>query len=180
MRTNAAIAVVAGLLAATLVLLAIEIASGAGDYGTLRSKNPCTAAVDYPGEGLDATLQRIALSGLYGAACELRTTREELVLSFVPSVSRAPIEWDRETIERAVEAGLLRAIDDARDRGALPAFAAAILREIVRRAPIDWLLDRAGILRDLARGTDGLRDRLDDVLGDVPNPGEAFRPSSVG
>ena len=36
------------------------------------------------GGGIDGAVQRFALTGLNGAACELHTTREELVLSFVP------------------------------------------------------------------------------------------------
>jgi hypothetical protein len=144
-----AVAALAALLAAAVALIVVEIVNGAGDYGTVQSADPCTVQEDFPGEGLDGTLQRIALSGLNGAACELGATRAELVLSFAPSVAPKPIEWDDETIERAVRNGLLKSIDDAEERDSLPGFAAFILREIVERAPIDWLIDGAQELADL-------------------------------
>jgi hypothetical protein len=152
MRRRSALAALAAILAAAAALIAVELGRGAPSYGELESRDACAARVGFPGDGADATIQRIAISGLYGAACELGATREELILSFVPSVATAEIRWDRETIARAVRGGLVRAIDDAEARGSLPGFAALILREIVQRAPIDWLLDRAGDLADLFGG----------------------------
>lgn len=150
-RATATVGLLA-LLGSALALIAIEFARGARGYGDLASRPACSAEVDYPGEGLDASIQRIAISGLYGAACELDATREELVLSFVPSVAPKEIRWDPETIERAVRAGLLRAIDDAERRGSVGDLTAAVLRRVVELAPLGWLLDRAGDLGDLLDG----------------------------
>lgn len=155
-RPLTAVAAVGALVALAVVLLVVELASGAADYGSLERENPCTATSDYPGSGIDPTLQRIMLNGLYGAACELGTSREELVLSLVPSVSGEDVQWDRDTIERAVEAGLLKAIDGAEQSGGISGTAAAILREVVRRAPLDWLIDRGSSLRDVIDGLGGL------------------------
>jgi len=133
--------VVAALCAGTLGLLVIERSSGAADYGARRQSSPCTAATDpFPGGGLDATLQRIVLSGLNGAACELGTTREALLLALAPNSGFDDVHWDRPTAERALRGGFERAIDDADHRGSLPGWAASILRVIVQRAPIDLLL----------------------------------------
>ena len=148
-RTQGAIAALGALIAAAVVLLAVELSRGALDYGVVEQQDPCTATVDYRGDGLDATLQRIALAGLNGAACELGATREELVLSFAPSVAPKPIEWDRATIERAVRSGLLEAVDDAEERGSIGGLVATILREVIERAPIDWLIGGATGLADL-------------------------------
>jgi hypothetical protein len=144
-----ALAGLVALVAAAAVLVGIELGNGASSYGALQSRDACTATVHFPGTGLDATLQRIALSGLNGAACELGTTREELVLSFVPSATQTKIRWDRPTIERATRKGLLRAIDDARDRGSIGGITAFILRQVVERAPLGWLLDKAGTIASL-------------------------------
>jgi len=127
----------------------IEFGQGASSYGTVKTQDPCTAEVTFPGSGLDATLQRIALSGLNGAACELHTTREEFVLSFAPEAGGTPIKWDRATIERATRSGLLRAVNDAHDQGRIGGITAFVLRQIVERAPLDWLLDKAGSLSGL-------------------------------
>jgi hypothetical protein len=104
-------------------------------------RNPCAARPAFPGEGFDAVLQRIVLDGLDGAACELGTTREELVLSLSPTSGVEPIPWDDETIEAAVRAGLLEAIGDAEERGSLNALVAFALRQLVQRAPVQWLVD---------------------------------------
>ena len=73
---------VAALGLVALGLLGAELAAGARDVGEFVAEDPCTAPPDpYPGDGLDASIQRIALSTLNGAACELGTTRERLVLS---------------------------------------------------------------------------------------------------
>ena len=47
----------------------------------------------------------------------------------------------RETIEEAVRAGMLRAVDDAQERGDLGGITARIVRGIVERAPLQWLID---------------------------------------
>jgi len=86
-------------------------------------------------------MQRIVFDGLDGAACELGTTREELVLSLAPGSGVEPIPWDDETIERAVRAGLLESIDDAEQRGSLNGLVALALRQVVEHAPVQWLID---------------------------------------
>ena len=86
-------------------------------------------------------MQRIALGGLNGAACELGVGREELVLSLDPDAGARVIKWDHDTIDDALKAGTLRAIDDADDRGTLPGWAATALRTVVKHAPVSWFLD---------------------------------------
>jgi hypothetical protein len=135
-----ALLAVALLLAGACALIAVELSKGALDYGEQTVADPCQPREPFPGEGLDATIQRIVLNGLDGAACELGTTREELVLSFEPGTGVEPIPWDRETIERAVRSGLLRAVDDAERRDAIGGIVATVMREVIERAPLDLLI----------------------------------------
>jgi hypothetical protein len=139
------------LAAAAVVLIAVELANGARDYGRSTAADPCVPRAAFPGEGFDATLQRIVLDGLDGAACELDTTREELVLALDPELG-VGVEWDRETIERAVRSGLEESIDDAEERGSLGGLEARIIREIVERAPLDWLIRGGSALTELLGG----------------------------
>ena len=126
-------------------LVAVSLSNGA-DTGEFVAEDPCTAAPDqFPGDGLDATVQRIALSALNGAACELGTTRERLVLSLDPDSTFEDVTWDHDTMEQAFRDGAHRAIDDANDRDAIPGFVAAALGFVVDRAPIDWLVERLPI-----------------------------------
>jgi MFS family permease len=127
-------------------LLATELAAGARDVGQFVAEDPCTAPPDpYPGDGIDASVQRIALSALNGAACELDTTRERLVLSLDRSNPYGDVTWDDEQLEVALRIGAHRAIDDANDRDAIPGWAAAALGFLVDRAPVSWLVDRVDL-----------------------------------
>ncbi len=130
------------VVAATAGLLFAESRAGAADMGEVVEEDACTSSPDpYSGDGLDPTLQRIALGASNGAACELDVSRERLVLSLadVPGFGSVPL--DRDDIEDALEAGLLRAIDDAEDRDSLPGWVASALRFAARNAPIGWIVD---------------------------------------
>ena len=141
----------AALGVAAAVLIAVELANGALDYGESTIADPCEPREPFPGDGFEATVQRIVLDGLDGAACELNTTREELLLSVDPELGR-DVEWDRETLERAVRSGLLEAIDDAEARGGIGGLEARLMREVVERAPLDWLIQGGSSLADLLGG----------------------------
>jgi hypothetical protein len=150
-RRRQGLLALAALGVAAAILIAVELANGALDYGESTIADPCEPRRPFPGEGFEATIQRIVLDGLDGAACDLNTTREELVLSVDPELGR-DVEWDRETLERAVRSGLLEAIDDAEERGSLGGLEARLLREVVERAPLDWLVQGGTSLADLLGG----------------------------
>jgi hypothetical protein len=128
--------------AAAVVLIAIELALGALSYGDPRLADPCTSKPAFSGGGLDGATQRFALSTLAGAACELHTTREELVLSFVPKAGTERIRWDRPTIDAALKAGLDRAAVDEAGTGLAGQALAFALRELVAPS-IAWFLGTA-------------------------------------
>jgi hypothetical protein len=131
------------VLVAAAALIAAELVVG-GTHHAVEIANPCKQRAPFPGHGIDATIQRVVLDGLDGAACSLRTTREELVLSL-----DGKGRWDPHTIDAAVRAGLLRAVDDAEHRGDIPGFLAPLVRGVVRRAPIQKLVEGGIRLRDL-------------------------------
>jgi hypothetical protein len=140
---------IAALLAAAVVLVAVELGMGAWSFGEVRRQDPCTAKTPSLGSGFDAGLQRIVLDGLNGAACRLHTTREELVQALGPAQSS---RWSPEEIQDAVRAGLVRAIDEAETRGDLPGIAATLLREAAKHAPVKFLVEGGTSLADLLGG----------------------------
>ncbi len=145
-RRKAATITVGVLGVAAIALVSVEFAMGAADTGTYEAADPCTAGPDpYEGGGLDGVVQSIALSALNGAACELGTSRERLVLSIDPDSGYDDVTWDDATAEQALRVGAERAIDDAEERGTLPGFVASILRFAAERAPISWLVERLPI-----------------------------------
>ena len=127
------------VLALAVALIVVELALGAFSFGKPQLADPCTSKPAFKGGGLDGEVQRFALSGLNGAACRLHTTREELVLSFVPAAGTKRVRWDRATIDAALKAGFHQAIKDTERRGVAGLVIGHILDAIVG-APLDWLL----------------------------------------
>jgi hypothetical protein len=138
-----AIVLLVGLLVAAVALVAAELVVGA-PRESVKIANPCEQRTLLPGSGIDATIQRVVLQGLAGAACRLHTSREQLVLSL-----DGKGRWDARTIETAVRGGLLRAVDDAGRRGDIPSFLAPLVRRLVEHAPLRTLVEGGLRLRDL-------------------------------
>lgn len=136
------------LLVVGVTLIAVEISKGALDYGTETVAAPCADHPAFPGEGLDATIQRIVLDGLDGAACKLGVTREELVLS-LDKRSGVTIDWDKKAVEDAVRAGLIKAVQEADDRGTIPGLLVPIIEKAIEKAPISVLIEGGSKLLDL-------------------------------
>jgi len=130
------------LLAAVGVLIVCELAFGALDFGETRIADPCTTSANFEGGGVDGAIQRFALSAISGAACELGVSREELVLSLVPSAGGA-VRWDKATINRALRHGVERAAKDTAGHGLLGGVVAALLDKILAD-PLAWLLGQVG------------------------------------
>jgi hypothetical protein len=136
--------VAAVLVIAGATLIAVELALGARDYGEVELDQACSAPPpQLEPNGLDPTIQRVVLTALSGAACELGTTREELVLSLSPRTGDRYGSWSDEELERALRAGLVQAVDDARARGELGPVEARVIRELAERAPVTLILEAA-------------------------------------
>lgn len=136
----------AALLLAAGGLLVAEQNAGASSFGSFREVDACTAPADpYPGGGFDAGVQRIALSTINGAACDLHVSRERLVLALDGKQRFGAPRLDRDSMERALRSGLVRATDDAQKRGDLPGWLVEPLRSLAQTAPLSWLLDQLGL-----------------------------------
>ena len=129
-----------GLAAAALIVL--ELALGAVSFGRPQLADPCTTKAMASGGGIDATVQRFARATLDGAACQLHTTREELVLSFVPAAGTKRIRWDRQTIDRALRAGLDHASHELAGNGIAGTALSFALRQLFAPS-IEWFLQHA-------------------------------------
>jgi hypothetical protein len=137
------------LLVSGAALVAVELGKGALNEPSPKIADPCKPRSGGPSGGLDATVQRIVLDGLDGAACRLHTTREELVLSFGGSGLGVHRHWDEHTIEVALRAGLLRSVDEAERRGDIPSFLAPLVRRLVQHAALKPLIEGGFKLSDL-------------------------------
>jgi len=136
MRLVALAAVVA------VALPALYLARGGGEFSPTPPGDPCTrgAPVQMTQGGTAGALERLTLTALDGAACDLGTTREALLLALGDERELPSADPDRQ--EDAVRAGLRRAIDAEAERGALSGGQAQALRVAVELLPIRAVLDR--------------------------------------
>jgi hypothetical protein len=146
-RPTAALWVLLALVLGGVALVGVELGKGALNEPAPKIADPCKPRGGRTG-GIDATIQRIVLDGLDGAACRLHTTREELVLS-IGSGTGVTRRWDEHTIEVALRAGLLRSVDEAERRGDIPSFLAPAVRAFVERVPLKRLIEGGFSLQDL-------------------------------
>ena len=136
---------IAGAAAAAIALVVVYLALGGASYAPAKVANPC-APRDWrtPGD-LEQVAERIVLSALDGAACKLGVSREEIVLAFANRDTLTNFAREHgisgQRLEELVRSGVLRAVDAAERAGALTATVADLLRGVVRRIPVDALLE---------------------------------------
>jgi uncharacterized protein YheU (UPF0270 family) len=141
---------IAWSIAASAALVAGYLALGGASYAPAKVADPCAQRHLREASGFQEVAQRIVLSALDGAACELGVSREEVVLAFS---SRESLErFAREhrigtdRLEELVRSGLLRGVDDAEQEGSLEPRIADLLRAIIRRVPLSEVLDLLDLL----------------------------------
>jgi AcrR family transcriptional regulator len=131
--------------AASGALVILYLALGGASYAPAKVADPCATRDWRDPHGFDEVAEQIVLSGLDGAACELHVSREEMVLALANRDSRERFARKHgitnERLEQLVRVGLLRAIDDAEQADALDPTVADLLRRVVRRIPVEGLLD---------------------------------------
>jgi hypothetical protein len=134
MTTRTGGLIVAALGAAALALIITEFALGAASFGRPHLADPCTAGAGPSAAGIQGAIQRFTRATLDGAACELHTTREELVLSFVPGAGTNNVRWSKQRIDQALQAGLSKAAHDFAGGGLVGDALALTLRQVVAPA----------------------------------------------
>jgi hypothetical protein len=131
--------------AAAVALVVLYLALGGASYAPAKVADPCAPRDWREPRGFQEVAEQIVLSSLDGAACELHVSREEIVLALANRDSRERFAREHgitnERLEQLVRVGLLRAIDDAERAEALDPTVADLLRRVVRRIPVEGLLD---------------------------------------
>lgn len=166
-------------LAAAVGLIGAYLAFGGASYDPTTVADPCEQRDLSLLEDREL-LEGIALSGLDGAACELRVSREELTIALADEeATREFAETNglgEEEIEDAVRAGLERAVDDAAAAGRIDGIEETVLREIAQRAPVGPAIEGLQALPgdDSVQGLIALLGELSQGelpgIGDLPLP----------
>jgi hypothetical protein len=157
----------------SLALVGIYLAAGGSSYTPAKSQDPCKHRAWTNPEGLGEIANQFSISALDGAACQLGVTRETLARALATPQARERFTQrygiDEAKLARAVRAGLLRAIDDAEQAGALSPFIAGPLRSTIEKIPLDQAIE-------LINNANSLLSNVQGFLGPAGNLLEELLP----
>jgi hypothetical protein len=166
-------ALIAGSIVASVLLVGAYLAAGGSSYEPERVQDPCKPREWRDPQGLQEIAQQFSLSALDGAACQLGVSRETLAQALLTPQARERFTRrygiDEERLARAIRAGLVRAVDDAEEAGALSPLLAVPLRETVQQIPLDQAIE-------LINDAEGLLGDVNGFLGPAGEIIEEFLP----
>lgn len=140
MRRALPLLVALGLVAAVVIPY---VALGGGRYEPAPVADPCEARERADADGLGETIERVALRAVDGVACELGVAREDLVLALRSEEALDAFAReqgiDQDELDQSITDGLVRAVDQAAEEGALPGFVAPLVRRAAESVP-PWLI----------------------------------------
>jgi hypothetical protein len=162
-----------GSIVASLLLVGAYLAAGGSSYEPKRVQDPCQPREWHDPQGIQEIAQQFSLSALDGAACELGVSRETLARALATPEARERFTKrygiDDERLAKAIRAGLLRAVDDAEEAGALSPLLAVPVRETIQQIPLDQAIE-------LINDAEGLLGDVDGFLGPAGEIIEEFLP----
>jgi hypothetical protein len=171
MRAQRGPLLIAAAVVASVLLVGIYLAAGGSDYEPTPVADPCAQRDWTAPHSLEEDAQQFLLSALDGAACELGVSREELAAALPTEESReefaAEQGIDDAEFEEAIQAGIVRAIDDAQDAGQLNPIVAEGLRAIASNLPVNEAIDLISGASDVFGDASGLLDQLGGLLPNV-------------
>jgi hypothetical protein len=150
---------VIGAIVASLALVGAYLAAGGSSYEPEKVQNPCKPRPWSNPQSLGELANQFSISALDGAACQLGVSREALARALAsPKARRRFAERygiDDEKLAKAIRAGLIRAVDDAEEAGALSPIIAAPLRETLQRIPLQEAIELIQNARSLLGNVQG-------------------------
>lgn len=132
-------------IVASLLLVGAYLAAGGSSYEPAQVQDPCQPREWSNPQTLGQIANQFTISALDGAACQLGVSRETLARALATPEARERFTKrygiTDEKLARAIRAGLVRAVDDAEEAGALSPLIAAPLREVVQRIPLEQAIE---------------------------------------
>jgi hypothetical protein len=158
---------------ASLGLGGAYLAAGGATYEPQKTQDPCKHRAWHNPQTLAELAQQFSLSALDGAACKLGVSREALARALTTEANRERFRKrygiSDAKLAQAIRAGLLRAVSDAEDAGALSPLIGTPLRAAIEEIPLDQAIE---LVRD-ARST---LENLQEFLGPAGSLLEQFLP----
>ena len=160
MASTRAKLLVGGAILVSLLLVGAYLAAGGASYEPLKSQDPCKPRPWRDPQGLQQLAEQFTLSALDGAACQLGVSRETLARALATDKARERFAKkygiDDEKLAKAIRAGLVRAVDDAEEAGALTPFIAVPLRGALENIPLDQAIELVKDGRKIFEGASGI------------------------
>lgn len=151
---------VGGAIVAALALVGAYLAAGGASYTPEQTRDPCQHRPWSNPQGLGEIANQFSTSALDGAACKLGVSRETLARALASPAARERFAKrygiDDAKLARAIRAGLLRAVDDAEEAGALNPLIAGPLRATVERVPLEQAIELVRDARSALTNVNGL------------------------
>lgn len=164
---------VLGSIVAALLLVGAYLAAGGSSYEPAKIQDPCKHRPWRNPEGLQEIVQQFTLSALDGAACELGVSRETLAQALASPAARERFARrygiGDAKLARAIRAGLVRAVNDAEEAGALSPLIAGPLRSTLREIPLERAIE-------LINDAETIFDQAQSFLGPAQSLLEGFLP----
>jgi hypothetical protein len=164
---------VVGAIVASLLLVGAYLAAGGSSYTPEKVQDPCKPRPWSNPQSLSEIANQFTVSALDGAACKLGVSREALARALATPAGRKRFSErygiTDAKLAKAVRAGLLRAVDDAEEAGALSPILAVPLRETLQRIPLDQAIE-------LINDAESLLGNVNSFLGPAENLLEEFLP----
>jgi hypothetical protein len=162
---------VLGAIVASLALVGAYLAAGGSSYEPERVQDPCEPREWRNPQGLQEIAQQFSLSALDGAACQLGVSRETLARALATPEARERFTErygiNDAKLAQAIRAGLVRAVDDAEEAGALSPFLAVPLRETVQRIPLNQAIELVQDARSLLGDVQGFLGPAGRILEEL-------------
>ncbi len=136
---------VLGSVVVSLILVGAYLAAGGSSYTPEKVQNPCEPRPWSNPQSLGEIANQFTVSALDGAACKLGVSREALARALATPEGRERFKEKYgitdAKLAKAIRAGLVRAVDDAEEAGALSPILAGPLRETVQRIPLKQAIE---------------------------------------
>ena len=150
---------VIGAVVASLLLVGAYLAAGGSSYEPEQIQNPCKPRPWSNPQTLGQIANQFTNSALDGAACQLGVSREALARALATPEGRKRFTEkygiDDEKLAKAIRAGLLRAVDDAEEAGALSPILAVPLRAALRNIPLEQAIELVNNAKSFLNNVEG-------------------------
>ncbi len=136
---------VIGSIVASLILVGAYLAAGGATYEPEKTQDPCKHRPWTNPETLQEIAQQFSISALDGAACKLGVSRETLAQALTTPEARERFAKQYgigdAKLAKAIRAGLLRAVSDAEEAGALSPILGGPARVTIENIPLPQAIE---------------------------------------